>query len=139
MSTEPDHTPTLDEDITAWLDGEIDDARRAALETRLATDDAARARVETLRAGRPPAEPFDLLLDMAPVDRLVAMIDASARPAPRTWSSFGGLRALAAAVLLLILGGAIGFGLSRTLAPTEVAEVPGWRAVVADYVALYTP
>ena len=134
-----DPTPTLDEEITAYLDGELDDARRASLEARLAADDATRARLETLRAGRPPAEPFDLLLDMAPIDRLEAMLDAVDKPAPRTWGSFGGLRALAAAVLLLVLGGAIGFGLSRTLAPTEVAEVPGWRAVVADYVALYTP
>lgn len=134
-----DHTPTLDEEITAYLDGELDDARRATLEARLVADDATRARLETLRAGRPPAEPFDLLLDMAPIGRLQAMLDAADKPAPRAWSSFGGLRALAAAVLLLVLGGAIGFGLSRTLAPTEVAEVPGWRAVVADYVALYTP
>ena len=89
--------------------------------------------------GRPPAEPFDLLLDMAPIDRLEKMLEAADAPPSRTWSSFGGFRALAAAIVLLVLGGAIGFGLSRTLAPTEVAEAPGWRAVVADYVALYTP
>ncbi len=56
-----------------------------------------------------------------------------------SWSSFGGLRALAAAIVLLILGAAAGFGIARTIAPTEVAELPGWRSVVADYVALYTP
>ena len=76
---------------------------------------------------------------MAPIGRLETMLEAAdARPA-RTWGSFGGLRALAAAIVLLILGGAIGFGLSRGLAPTEVAEAPSWRAVVADYVSLYTP
>ena len=134
-----DHTPTLDEEITAYLDGELDGAARAVFEARLAANDIARARLETLRAGRPPAEPFDLILDMAPIERLEAMLEAAGRPPARIWGSFGGLRALAAAIVLLILGGAIGFGLSRSLAPTEVAEAPSWRAVVADYVALYTP
>lgn len=139
MSMKPDHTLTLDEEITAYLDGELDAAARAALEERLAADAATRARLETLGTGRPAAGPFDLLLDMAPIDRLERMLDAAEKPPARSWNSFGGLRALAAALVLLILGGAIGFGLSRTLAPTEVAEAPGWRAVVADYVALYTP
>lgn len=138
MSREPDHTPTLDEEITAYLDGELDTGARATLEARSAAEPDVRARIEELRAGRPAAEPFDLLLDMAPIGRLEAMLDAADKPPARTWSSFGGLRALAAAVLLLILGGAIGFGLSRSLAPVDVAEAPGWRAVVADYVALYT-
>jgi anti-sigma factor RsiW len=138
MSIEPDYTPTLDEEITAYLDGELDDARRSTLEARLTADSAARVRLDTLSAGRPPSEPFDLLLGMAPIGRLEAMLDAADKPAPQTWGSFGGLRALAAAVVLLILGGAIGFGLSRGLEPTHVAEAPSWRAVVADYVALYT-
>src|SRR5690348_15576792 len=115
MSMQPNHTPTLDEEITAYLDGELDGAAAAALETRLAADAAARTRLDELRAGRPRAEPFDLILDMAPIGRLEAMLEAAAAPAANTWSSFGGLRALAAAVLLLILGGAIGFGLSRGL------------------------
>lgn len=135
---QPDRTPTLDEELTAYLDGELDQAARASLEARLTADQALRRRLELLRAARPPAAPFDLILDMAPIDRLEQMLEAADKP-PRAWGSFGGLRALAAAVLLLILGGAIGFALSRSLAPTEVAEAPGWRAVVADYVSLYTP
>ncbi len=67
MSIEPDHTPTLDEEITAYLDGELDASRpRRHRSAACAADDAARARLETLHAGRPPAEPFDLILDMAP-------------------------------------------------------------------------
>ena len=139
MTTEPDRAPTPDEEITAYLDGELDGIARGALEGRLAADAALRAELEMLRSGRPPAEPFDLLLDIAPIDRLEKMLEAAEAAPSRTWSGFGGLRALAAAIVLLVLGGAIGFGLARTVAPTEVAEVAGWRSVVADYVALYTP
>ncbi len=139
MSAEPDHPPSRDEELTALLDGELDADARAALEARLAGDADLRARLALLRSGRPPAEAFDTLLDMAPIGRLEAMLAAAEAPPARAWSSFGGLRALAAAIVLLILGGAIGFAVSRSLAPTEVAEAPGWRAVVADYVALYTP
>ena len=143
MTTENNKAPTLDEELTAYLDGELDGTARAALETRLATDGALHAELEMLRSGRPPAEPFDLLLDIAPIDRLEAMLDAAETAEPPSssgrWSSFGGLRALAAAIVLLILGAAAGFGIARTIAPTEVAELPGWRSVVADYVALYTP
>lgn len=136
---QPDHPPTLDEELTAYLDGELDQAARAPLDARIEADARVRARLEELRAARPPAEAFDLILGMAPIDRLERMLEAADKPRPPVRGSVGGLRALAAAVVLLILGGAIGFALSRSLAPAEIAEAPGWRAVVADYVSLYTP
>jgi anti-sigma factor RsiW len=140
MSMERDDIPINDEMLTAYLDGELDGGDRAAVEARLAADDGLRARLETLRTGRPPAEPFDLILDMAPIDRLEKMLEAAdTARTPRNWSSFGGLRALAAAIVLLALGGAVGFFVAKSVAPTEIAEMPNWRAVVADYVALYTP
>jgi anti-sigma factor RsiW len=139
MSMERDDIPINDEMLTAYLDGELEAGDRPTVEAHLEADEALRARLETLRTGRPPAEPFDLILDMAPIDRLEKMLEAADRPAPRSWSSFGGLRALAAAIVLLVLGGAVGFFVAKEVAPTEVAETPNWRAVVADYVALYTP
>ena len=139
MTTENNKAPTLDEELTAYLDGELDGTARAALEARLAADGELRAELEMLRSGRPPAEPFDLLLDIAPIDRLEKMLEAAETPPSRTRSSFGGLRALAAAIVLLVLGAVAGFVLARAVPPTQVAEVPGWRSVVADYVALYTP
>jgi len=139
MTTEPQTAPTLDEELTAYLDGELDAAARAALEARLAADSTLRAELEMLRSGRPPAEPFDLILDIAPIDRLERMLEAAVKSRAPPRSSFGEIRAIAAAIVLLVLGGAVGYGIARTFAPTEVAELPGWRSVVADYVALYTP
>lgn len=139
MSTELEKALPDDEALTAYLDGELDRDARAALEARLAEDAALRARLDVLRAGRPPAEPFDLILDMAPIGRLEHMLEAADTPAARGPAGFNGLRALAAAIVLLVLGAVAGFVTARSLTPTEVAEAPGWRAVVADYVSLYTP
>jgi anti-sigma factor RsiW len=131
------HQPDLDATLTAYLDGELDAAARDATEARIADDDAVRARLALLRRGRPPTAPFDLVTDMAPVEKLEAMLDAAAVPAPRR-GSFGALRAIAAGILLLA-GIGIGYAVARFTAPTEVAETANWRTVVADYVALYTP
>ena len=135
MTTEPNRTPSLDENLTAYLDGELAAAAREDLEARLAGDAEARARLEVLGRGRPDAAAFDLVLDMAPVDRLEAMLAAAGRAPPRRRSSFGALRAVAAGIMLVAAAG-IGFAVARATAPTEVHT---WRDVVADYVGLYTP
>jgi anti-sigma factor RsiW len=140
MSMERDTPRAPDEELTAYLDGELPAEERAAMEARLAADTVLRTRLESLRAARPPVAPFDLLLDIAPVDRLDAMIEAAEpRPAPLGRRRFGSFAAIAAALVLLALGAAVGFGVGRSTAPIEIAETSGWRAVVADYVALYTP
>lgn len=136
MTTEPDTPPGLDEELTAYLDGELAAETAAALAARLESDTALRDRLEHLRRGRPAAEAFDLVLAMAPDDRLAALLDsAEAAHRPRR-SSFGGLRAMAAGIMLVAAVG-IGYGVARLTAPAE--EVYTWRDVVADYVALYTP
>ncbi|MCB1500857.1 MAG: anti-sigma factor [Bauldia sp.] len=139
---EPLPAPDSDEELTAYLDGELGSNARDALDRRLASEPALRARLAALETGRPPSEPFDILLDAAPVERLEAMLAATTTPTPsRPARSPRGvfLQAIAAAIALVVLGGAIGFLLARSVTPVNVAEVPNWRAVVADYVALYTP
>ena len=136
--TDPDLPPGLDEALTAYLDGELPAAAAAELEARLAGDAAAQERLEVLRRGRPPAEAFDAVLEMAPVDRLEGMLEAAGRSAPPRHGSFGALRAVAAGLMLIAAAG-LGYTLARVTAPTEVAEAPNWRAMVADYVSLYTP
>jgi anti-sigma factor RsiW len=138
MPTDPDLPPGLDETLTAYLDDELPADARRDLEARLADDATARERLALLRRGRPPAAAFDAVLAMAPTARLEAMLAAAeTRPAPRR-HGFGALRAVAAA-LMLVAAAALGYALARATAPTEVAEAPNWRSVVADYVSLYTP
>ena len=138
MTTDSASPANLDEALTAYLDGELAADERSALEARLATDTAARERLELLRRGRPGSEAFDLVLAMAPAGRLEAMVAAAESATVSRRSSFGALRAVAAGLMLIAAAG-IGFAIARATAPSEVAEAPNWRDAVAEYVALYTP
>lgn len=129
----------IDIELTGYLDGELAPEARRALEQRLAADATLRARLEALEAARPAADAFALLLAAAPTDRLAASLrtaTAVAPPPARRWGRFA-----AAAAVLLVVGAAVGFAVARFAVPAEVevaAEPPGWRAVVADYLDLYT-
>lgn len=130
----------IDIELTGYLDDALPDTEREALEVRLDRDPELRARLDRLAAARPPAEPFALLLDAAPRERLAAMLDtATVRSSTRGPRRF--LQAAIAALVLLAVGVAVGFGLARFALPgtTEIAHAPpGWRAAVAEYMALYT-
>ncbi len=140
MNNSAESIPPADIELTGYLDGELTADERRALEERLAADGALRARRDSLARAKPPAEPFDLLLGAAPEDRLAAILAAATTPrpaaSPRRWR----LAALAAACLLVVAGAAVGFGVARFAVPgTQVAEEPAnWRAVVAEYLSLYT-
>jgi len=130
----------VDVELTGYLDGELTAEARQALEARLATDGSLRARLDLLAGAKPAAEAFDLLLAEAPEERLSAILDATrrARPTVAWWRRR--VVAAAAALLLIVIGAAIGFGVSHLINPgtVEVAEPANWRAVVAEYLALYT-
>lgn len=138
MTTEPERPASLDEELTAYLDGELAAETATALAARLEADATLRDRLEVLRRGRPPAEAFDLVLTMATDERLAALLDAAERAPVSRRNSFGGIRAVAAAIMLVAAVG-IGYGVARLTAPAEVAETHTWRDVVAEYVSLYTP
>jgi anti-sigma factor RsiW len=138
MTTDPLPPAGHDEELTAYLDGELAAGPVAALEARLAAEPALRERLEQLRRGRPFPSAYDAVLDMAPIDRLTAFLDAAAHAPVRPRSSFGALRAVAAGIMLVAAAG-IGYGVARLTAPAEVVETHNWRDAVADYVALYTP
>ena len=110
-----------DEDLVAYLDGELSLADRQMLDQALTDSASLRERLEQLRQGeRPFRDAFDTMLDQAPMDRLRAFLPPPAlsatvlstqtasppRPA-NDWRSIG-----VAAMLLLTLGigFAIGFG-----------------------------
>jgi len=143
--------PIRDEDLVAYLDGELSRPERSLLETRLSDDPTARSRLDELRAGgRPFAEAFDAVLEAAPSDRLQRLLAQAVRndtvlEKPRWTSPHFGQRlgAIAAAVLIFIGGALVGVNLPGMVPKAEIdAETlntpNGWRATVADYLNLYT-
>lgn len=158
MSGASDNTMPSDEQLVAYLDGELPLEARAEVNRALAVSDAARERLEFLRSGeRPFAEALDTLLDKAPTERLLAGIapapvmgqpQLASPPQSRGWAPM----AAAAAVLVALFGGFLGGMVAPDLdRPVEVAvldedeteeepEAPerGWRQAVADYQVLFT-
>jgi len=124
-----------DEELTAYLDGELGVAERAALEDLLKQNPAIAARLEQLRAGsRPFAEAFAPLLRSAPTEKLTTILrNTEAPPAKRP------LRAMlvAASLLLFIAGGVAGYAIS--VLSRSATAAPNWRQVVAEYITLYVP
>ena len=131
-----------DRKLTAYLDGELDEAERAALEARLAADPALRARLDALRAAADRTRAaFAALLDrrrsptcgrgstrrLPPRRRAPRRpgAGASLRSPPRSRSSLSPPASAPDA-------GASG---PATASPTR----DDWRQAVVEYMALYTP
>jgi anti-sigma factor RsiW len=137
--------------LVAFIDKELDEGARSALEARLAADPDLRARLSRLRdGGRPFAPAFQALLDAAPVERLKASLaateaDESAdEPSRRPWKVHASRFGVAAAVILFCAGIVVG-----RVWPTGPAHSPqiarpasdhaeDWRQAVAEYMNLYT-
>lgn len=160
MSGAADMPVPNDEQLVAYLDGELPLDARGEVNRALATSAEARDRLEYLRTGdRPFAEALESLLDHAPMDRLVAGLGIA--PAPeqpemvlpsqsRGWVPM----AAAAAVLVALFGGFLGGMVAPDFdRPTDVALIEedeaedeeevavaerGWRQAVADYQILFT-
>lgn len=148
MTTEDTNRPITDEELVAYLDGELALDRRAALEGRLAEEPALRRRLERLEdGGRPFRQAFDVLLQDAPADRLEAMLDAQPGAAARKVRRPSRTAWIAAAAAILLFAAGIGLGsLIRPLAPPPAQTVAedtaeggeDWRQAVAVYLSLYT-
>jgi anti-sigma factor RsiW len=145
MIDRADHTS--DEELVAYLDGELSPADQGALETQLGADPALKARLDQLAAGnRPFVESFEVLLRAAPSERLQNILagvvaDWPARNAGTGLHRNYRLAAIAAAILLFVGGAVVGTSLPGILPLGESENVgapEGWRAVVADYLTLYT-
>ncbi|MBY5755049.1 anti-sigma factor family protein [Rhizobium leguminosarum] len=138
------HTIPSDEDLTAFIDGELTDEEAARIEAGVKEDESVAERLEFLaRANLPFEQAFAPLLSEAPREKLAAMLAAipaqlSARsgPTPAFASRRRFLGALAASLVagFAIDRAVIGIG-ARFSAKDENSE---WRAVVADYISLYT-
>jgi anti-sigma factor RsiW len=128
-----------DAKLVALIDGELDEAHKSSLLSRMATDGGLRARYERLRdAGSPIGASFEALLDQAPVARLRALLppEEPKAKAPARFSGFA-LRQLAAAFVLglLLAGAAVWAALSFGLIGGDSDD---WRTAVSNYMELYT-
>lgn len=139
MSTR--QTIPSDEELTAFIDGELPAEQAARIEALIRSDEQVAERLEFLsRSSLPFGEAFAPLLAAAPRERLEAMLAAvperqPARPASITRRGFFG--ALAASVVAGIVVDRAFIGIGRSLSQKD--EGSEWRAVVAEYIALYTP
>ena len=133
-----------DEELTAYLDGELSGESAHHLEMLVATDTHVAARLEFLTRGTdlPLEAAFAPLLDAAPKVRLEALL--SNIPALRAVSEAGvsspGRRGFLAAIAASLVAGVF---LDRGLVELGHRTVPEdesshWRGVVAQYIALYT-
>ncbi|TAU51726.1 anti-sigma factor [Rhizobium leguminosarum] len=139
------YTIPSDEDLTAFIDGELTPEEAARIEAIVNEDESTAERLEFLaRASLPFEQAFAPLLAEAPREKLETMLAAipaqpSARsvPTPAFASRRRFLGALAASLVAGIAVDRAVIGIGRVfLAKDENSE---WRAVVADYISLYTP
>ena len=143
MSVQDKDQMPSDEVLTAFIDGELGAEEAARIEALVDSDPAVAERFDRLsRADLPYGAAFEPLLDVAPVDRLEAMLAAipSAEAKPLRSVGMGRRDFLGAAAACLIAGIAADrafITIDRRL--NKPGEGEEWRAVVAEYIALYTP
>ncbi|WP_249673139.1 transcriptional regulator [Pseudomonas abieticivorans] len=124
-----------DEQLVAFLDGELDTQAQIEMEHALDQNADLARRLEYLeRSSLPYPNAYGELLAQAPQERLAAML--AALPAPSAGATFGRRRLLAVAASCLLAGIAadrlfIGWH-------AHAGKADQWREVVADYMALYT-
>ena len=123
--------------LTAYLDGELEADARAALDERFVNEPELRVQLHRLAsATKGIGAAFDALLAAAPRDRMQARVDRATvrsrvqagRSVRRTWF------ALAAAIVIFILGGVAG----RLLPVAQTHDELNWRQAVAEYQSLTT-
>jgi anti-sigma factor RsiW len=141
------HTIPSDEDLTAFIDGELTAEEAARIEAIVSEDESVAERLEFLaRANLPFEQAFAPLLSEAPREKLEAMLaaipaqqnaksDSASAPAFAARRRF--LGALAASLVAGITIDRAVIGIGRNFVSKD--ENTEWRAVVAEYISLYTP
>lgn len=139
--------PALLDQLSAYLDGALPPDVAVEIEQLIEADPAVAAEFEALsRVNHAARSGFDSLLadpipmalaravaqtiDPAPVANLPPLTAANSPAAP-IW------RSIAAALALLLIGGAGGAYFTRASAPIQVATAMGWLDQVADYHLVY--
>lgn len=130
-----------DELLVAFLDGELDDAERLRIDTLINTDETVSTRFEFLsRSEMPFYDAFEPLLENAPTANLEAILQGlpssiAAEPAGKNWNrrSF-----IAAAIGLVLVGVVADRAYIEMQDASSESDGSEWRAVVAEYLSLYT-
>lgn len=138
------HTIPSDEDLTAFIDGELTREETARIGVIVNEDESTAERLEILaRASLPFEQAFAPLLAEAPREKLEAMLaaipaqqSASSASTPAFASRRRFLGALAASLVAGIAIDRAVIGIGRGFSAKD--ENSEWRAVVADYISLYT-
>lgn len=142
----------LDVRLSAYIDGEVNETERKELEQLIARDDEARRVLETLQAGSSFGNKAfeELLHDPVPLSLVrrikqgpgvSAKTEHLATSAPRKTKQRLWPRALAASLVLLLVGGSIGFIIGKTsddeTQSVKIAAARTWLDDIADYHRLY--
>ena len=121
--------------LSAYLDGELDAAAAEEVELRLASDPAAQAELDALmEADAFAQESYAAELDAPVPFALAQQIKAAPMPAAPAQQRRPIWGALAASLVVFVLGGIGGYTLRDQTAPVQTA---GWLADIADYHAVY--
>ncbi|WP_028750485.1 anti-sigma factor family protein [Rhizobium leucaenae] len=132
-----------DELLTAFIDGELDAAESDRIEKLIASDAQVAERFDFLsRSDLPFREAFEPVLTAAPSAKLTAMLAAipstnAQKKAASGVSRRGFLSAIAACLVVGVAIDRAAIDINRRLNKPE--EGSDWRAVVAEYLSLYTP
>lgn len=123
-----------DEQLVAYLDGELDAQHHQLIADQLRIDPAIAARLEALQcADLPFKRAFDSMLEQAPTQRLQAMLTS----VPSTQTPTLSRRRFLAVAAGFAVAGVVADRLFMSWPRQEPGQ--GWRASVAEYMALYTP
>jgi anti-sigma factor RsiW len=134
MTDQRSQHPPSDELLVAYLDGQLSIDERNQVDSALANDVALEQRLEWLsRSDLPFQSAYADLLDQAPQDRLTVML--TALPPPVAHAPLSRRRFIAAAAGFLLAG----IAADRLFLGSIHKIDTNWRAMVADYMALYTP
>ncbi|MBB5571541.1 anti-sigma factor RsiW [Rhizobium paranaense] len=132
-----------DELLTAFIDGELDAAESGKIEKLITSDAQVAERFDFLSRGDLPfREAFEPVLAAAPSAKLTAMLAAipftnEQKKAVSGVSRRGFLSAIAACLVVGVAIDRAAIGIRRSIDKPE--EGSDWRAVVAEYLSLYTP
>lgn len=123
-----------DELLVAYLDGELDAEQHQLIANGLNADPALAARLEALQCADLPFKvAYDSMLDQAPTEHLQAML----KSLPSTQTPALSRRRFLAMAAGFAVAGVAADRLFMSWPRPEPGQ--GWRASVAEYMALYTP